>query len=138
MRALSGRRRGGVVLTLTPLIDVVFILLVFFMLASQFAQWRVVELIPAVPGPQAAASPPPLVLRVDAQGGVRVGGAPPVPLEAAVAAVAAQLGSADGERAVVVEPLEGAAIQPVVSLSQALRAAGLPRVAVNAPQGHAP
>lgn len=31
-------------ISLTPLIDVVFILLVFFMLASQFAEWRQHEL----------------------------------------------------------------------------------------------
>lgn len=32
------------IITLTPLIDVVFILLVFFMLASSFMEWRVLEL----------------------------------------------------------------------------------------------
>jgi len=32
------------VITLTPLIDVVFILLVFFMLASSFVDWRVLQL----------------------------------------------------------------------------------------------
>lgn len=35
------RRR---LISLTPLIDVVFILLVFFMLASSFSQWRTVDL----------------------------------------------------------------------------------------------
>ncbi len=40
--------RPKVTLSLTPLIDVVFILLVFFMLASQFAEWRKISLVPAV------------------------------------------------------------------------------------------
>ena len=34
----------GVMITLTPLIDVVFILLIFFMLASSFIDWRALDL----------------------------------------------------------------------------------------------
>lgn len=37
--------RPKVVLSLTPLIDVVFILLIFFMLVSQFSTWRNIELM---------------------------------------------------------------------------------------------
>lgn len=41
MRLERGRRRrSGVSLSLTPLIDVVFMLLLFFMLSTQFAHWR--------------------------------------------------------------------------------------------------
>lgn len=40
---LGPRRR---LISLTPLIDVVFILLIFFMLASSFLDWRALELIP--------------------------------------------------------------------------------------------
>ena len=48
----QGRRRP--LISLTPLIDVVFILLVFFMLASSFLDWRSIDLnAPA----QAAAGP---------------------------------------------------------------------------------
>lgn len=36
--------RRGVRISLTPLIDVVFILLVFFMLASSYIDWRVISL----------------------------------------------------------------------------------------------
>ncbi|MEZ5658577.1 MAG: biopolymer transporter ExbD [Burkholderiaceae bacterium] len=45
------RRRPS--LGLTPLIDVVFILLLFFMLATSFGQWRFIEII----GSDAEASP---------------------------------------------------------------------------------
>jgi biopolymer transport protein ExbD len=38
------------VITLTPLIDVVFILLVFFMLASSFVDWRVLQVGMALGG----------------------------------------------------------------------------------------
>ncbi len=46
------RRRA---ISLTPLIDVVFILLLFFMLSSSFTQWRQLDL--AVPGNGASAAP---------------------------------------------------------------------------------
>ena len=35
---------SGTAITLTPLIDVVFILLIFFMLASSFIDWRALDL----------------------------------------------------------------------------------------------
>ena len=38
------QRPTGRLISLTPLVDVVFILLVFFMLASSFLDWRSVEL----------------------------------------------------------------------------------------------
>lgn len=41
---LGQPRPTGRLISLTPLIDVVFILLVFFMLASSFLDWRSVEL----------------------------------------------------------------------------------------------
>ena len=50
------RRRARV--SLTPLIDVVFILLVFFMLASSFVRERAIALETATPGAEATASSP--------------------------------------------------------------------------------
>lgn len=41
----QGRRRG--IISLTPLIDVVFILLVFFMLSSSFLEWRTITVATA-------------------------------------------------------------------------------------------
>ncbi|ADC70954.1 MULTISPECIES: biopolymer transporter ExbD [unclassified Thioalkalivibrio] len=40
----TSRPRRRNLISLTPLIDVVFILLVFFMLASSFLEWRAVQL----------------------------------------------------------------------------------------------
>ena len=40
----SSARRRRTLIRLTPLIDVVFILIVFFMLASSFSDWRAIEL----------------------------------------------------------------------------------------------
>lgn len=50
----SKPRRRRALISLTPLIDVVFILLVFFMLASSFLDWRAIEL--NAPGEAAAGS----------------------------------------------------------------------------------
>jgi len=52
--AARGRRRRNQAISLTPLIDVVFILLVFFMLASNFTQLRMITL--HVPGGTQGAS----------------------------------------------------------------------------------
>lgn len=41
---IARRTRRRAVISLTPLIDVVFILLVFFMLASSFLDWRAIDL----------------------------------------------------------------------------------------------
>lgn len=43
MRLIDTHRKRAIV-NLTPLIDVVFILLIFFMLASSFAEWQFIEL----------------------------------------------------------------------------------------------
>ena len=60
------------VISMTPLIDVVFILLVFFMLASSFTTWRSVEMDMATPGGGVAEGRSVLVeLRTD---GLRFGG----------------------------------------------------------------
>lgn len=59
---------------LTPLIDVVFILLVFFMLASSFLDWRAFEI--AVPTEVSAPDIElePILVEVDADGRIRVAG----------------------------------------------------------------
>jgi len=68
-RLASEPRRRRNLISLTPLIDVVFILLVFFMLASSFLDWRYVTM--DTPAARTAALPsdvPPLVLVVGRYG----------------------------------------------------------------------
>jgi biopolymer transport protein ExbD len=50
MRIPATARRTRRLISLTPLIDVVFILLVFFMLASNFTRWRPIPLQSATLG----------------------------------------------------------------------------------------
>jgi len=57
---LPARRRRGI--SLTALIDVVFILLMFFMLTSTFSDWQMEPLTSAVAGQQASAEPPAVLL----------------------------------------------------------------------------
>lgn len=65
------RRKHSI--SLTPLIDVVFILLVFFMLATSFTDWRPITLATGTSEAPAGETPP-AVVRVDVQGGMNYDG----------------------------------------------------------------
>jgi len=57
--------RRKTIISLTPLIDVVFILLVFFMLASSFMDWRTLSLdTRAARAPAAASEATPFVVQI--------------------------------------------------------------------------
>ena len=72
------RSRAGRGIGLTPLIDVVFILLLFFLLASHFNQWRALGLDTATANTSARddTQPPALLLRVHADGTLDINGEP--------------------------------------------------------------
>jgi len=76
MRLDLPRSRAGRGLGLTPLIDVVFILLLFFLLASHFDRWRTLRLdtAPATAGEQDADLPSVLRLRLHADGTLDIDG----------------------------------------------------------------
>ena len=115
-------------LSLTPLIDVVFILLVFFMLVSQFTQWRQVEMIPeATLGSDAENNVPKLVLVAETGSYIVNGETLPLATDAAEAIKS----SLKGGQAVVVRPLQGTTIQPVVSIIEALKTADVRNVSVD-------
>jgi len=122
------RRRPRVVLSLTPLIDVVFILLVFFMLVSQFTQWRAVEMLPEATIGSQTTDKTPLIVTVDATGVFALGDREL--LTAAEAADVARVSLAP-DQPVSVRPLEGAMIQPVVSIVEALKRSGVKSVRVD-------
>ena len=74
MRLEQGRRRAGTI-GLTPLIDVVFILLLFFMLSTQFDDYRAIPVnVPGEVGAAAASDDPPLSLLLLGSGEVRIAG----------------------------------------------------------------
>ncbi|NGX16049.1 biopolymer transporter ExbD [Wenzhouxiangella sp. XN24] len=117
----AGRRRA--VISLTPLVDVVFILLVFFMLASSFLDWRYVTM--DTPAARAAAPPsdvPALVLVVSRDG---------ILLEDTAVSAAEAIAAADRhlaqhpDVAVRLQPAGDTPLQAVMDVLDALSAAGL-------------
>lgn len=63
---LSSPRRKRPLISLTPLIDVVFILLVFFMLASSFLDWHAINLEPPVQIGAGTTDEPALLIEIEA------------------------------------------------------------------------
>ena len=115
------RRRAS----LTPMIDVVFLLLVFFMLASRFGAEGGVVLSAAVPGEAAAWTGPPRLVEVGPAGVLALNGVAVAP-EALAGALAALMQAPDD--AVVLRAREGARVQDLVTAAEGLRAAGLTRL----------
>lgn len=108
---------------LTPLIDVVFILLVFFMLASSLLDWRGIELST---GSGAAAEPsvPPIKVTVLTDGSIRYQGETyPDPAQAA-ARIKTRIDNGEAS-AVVVEPDSGVTLGPTIAAFDALAGAGI-------------
>lgn len=115
--------RRPIPISLTALIDVVFILLLFFMLSSSFVQWRSLDLTVDTPGAAAAAEPePPLVISLTVNGDLVIdettvpSTAPPPMLVAAL--------TPHFERALVLEPAGDATTQQVVAALERLTVAG--------------
>lgn len=74
MRLAARRRRPAAEISLTPLIDVVFILLVFFMLASSFLDWRAIGLQTAKLGGAGSASEGAVMVKLRTDGSYLVSG----------------------------------------------------------------
>ena len=134
MRLSRKHRRSGLAIGLTPLIDVVFILLLFFMLASSLADWRVLEIVmpkpAATPPAQTASRGDIAVIAVAADGGLQLDG---VPVEPAVLSTRlSSRAAANPALKVHVRPVEAAPMQAVVSALEAAGAAGAASVEVRA------
>jgi biopolymer transport protein ExbD len=121
-------RRRRALVSLTPLIDVVFILLVFFMLASSFLDWRAIGLnVPA--GGE-------IGLEHDASLEVRIGADGQLSLEGrlldldTLAAEIAQAVAEQADRPVVVRPAGSVRLQEMVDVVERLAAAGAANVAL--------
>ena len=118
--ASASRRRA--VIGLTPLIDVVFILLVFFMLASSFLDWRSIEL--RAPGPAASSTLEGTLFVELREGGLRLAGLPitlPALLAKATALTAPK---------VVLRAAPGVPLQQAVTVLDRLAGAGITNIAL--------
>jgi biopolymer transport protein ExbD len=119
-------------LSIAPLIDVVFLLLVFFMLASSFIEPAAIDL--AMPRQEAAPQPQlrePLVVDVAMSGAVRLNGLD-LALDQLGAELAARAG-ADPDRPVTVRAEAAVPVQRLVSVMDQVRGAGLINVRLATP-----
>lgn len=116
----SPRRRQ--IISLTPLIDVVFILLVFFMLTSSFLDWRSIEL--NTPGSSRGGERLEGTLLIDIrQDGLRLSGetlSPEVLFQRITDLLAKK-----PDRRILIRPAEGVVMQETVWLLDNLAAAGV-------------
>ena len=116
----NGRRRN--LISLTPLIDVVFILLVFFMLASSFLDWRSISLDAPKQTGGAMSLERALLIEVR-KDGLRLDGET-MSMDRLVTRASATL-KRKPDRAVLVRPDDGVPVQDVVMVVDALAAAGV-------------
>lgn len=116
------RRRSAI--SLTPLIDVVFILLLFFMLSSQFVRWQSLD-IPLAQNSPVQSDVLPLILLVSDVGELRKGEAT-LPLGTFCARqVAVWL---DTTRPVILRPQARTSVQQILAALDCLREAGATRL----------
>ena len=121
----SPRRRPS----LTPMIDVVFLLLVFFMLAARFGQEAEVALSPAGTAAGLAWTGPPRLLDIGAED-LRLNGRP-LPEPEVIAGLRALM--ADDADPVLLRPTEGTSVQRLLDVMALLSGAGLSGAVVVGP-----
>ncbi|MAK63025.1 MAG: hypothetical protein CMK09_18810 [Ponticaulis sp.] len=129
---LRRKRRRVMLMNVTPLIDVVFILLVFFMLTTNFARFRLIGVdapeddIEKVKDPAAA-----IVVLVKADGTFEYDNAP-----ASYEEIGEQVGAiiaTDPGRPFIVRPERGVSMQEALDIFQLTREAGAYAVSFSRP-----
>lgn len=118
---LSSPRRRRPLVSLTPLIDVVFILLVFFMLATNFADWRSLTLSAsaATTGGSASSTSDATIVGIGVDGAVTLDGEP-----VALQALSVRLSVRRDDR-ILVRPEDDTPLQHIVSVLDLLEVAGI-------------
>ena len=111
-------------LSLTPLIDVVFLLLLFFMLASVFHREAEIELVARGTSVSEPPATQPLFVRVHGDGRYDVNGEP-VDATQLGSSIAATLAASPDLAGVVLQIRQGASTQIVVDSLNRLREAGV-------------
>ncbi|MEQ9348125.1 MAG: biopolymer transporter ExbD [Thalassospira sp.] len=120
---LRERNRGTTpMIGLTPLIDVVFILLIFFMLASSFLDWKGFEMSVSITDGKSTAQSDvrPITINVDANGGLSIN-SEAVSLSGLVPAIKRDH---DGSP-VRLRPVNGANLQHLIDVMDALGRGGV-------------
>jgi len=125
----NAQSRRKPIISLTPLIDVVFILLVFFMLASSFLEWRSIAIVTAKPPPatRVQTDQQPLLLSVSAAE-TRLNGELLV-LDALIARLQQRFDE-DPQASLKVQPIGDTPLQSVIAVLDQLKLAGIARFAM--------
>ena len=111
------------IVSLTPLIDVVFLLLIFFMLASSFLQTQSIAVLTPAPDPEEVETDRHVVeIWVLTDGSLRLDGEPIAP-DALSEGIRNNLGG-DPEAVVSILAENGSAVQPLISAIEAARNGG--------------
>ncbi|MGB8274455.1 MAG: biopolymer transporter ExbD [Alphaproteobacteria bacterium] len=118
----EGYSRTPLSVNITPLIDIVFLLLVFFMLATSFFEAESVILRLSAGAPTAARSPDTVVVEVTADGAVRLNGAA-IDVDRLTPAVRALIGG-DSHRQVSLRAERSVPVQRTVQIMDRIREAG--------------
>ncbi len=121
---LLRQQRPKVTLSLTPLIDVVFILLIFFMLASQFVDWRKIDLTPQAHMSSEATMEETVSFQINNDRTFLLDGQPIDALDKVVD----RLRSSGANDTIFLTPEDAVEIQYVVDVIEALQDAGLDKV----------
>ncbi|MDH3639858.1 MAG: biopolymer transporter ExbD [Gammaproteobacteria bacterium] len=122
------RRRRRPIIGLTPLIDVVFILLIFFMLASSFLDWRAIPLEVPRTGFEPSSEVQGVLVRIKRGGEVDLNGIP-VTGGALIQQLGRLLETSPNVR-VLVQPQAGVPLQEVVRVLDGLSEAGARHVSL--------
>ncbi|MEM9623286.1 MAG: biopolymer transporter ExbD [Pseudomonadota bacterium] len=122
-----GQKRPRNIISLTPLIDVVFILLIFFMLASSFMDWRAIPLDTSKPPATVSTATPKetWTLRIDATSTSLNGEV--LELDELLQRLAQQQ-AIDTQLTLRIQPVGDTPLQPVVTVLDKLNAGGFTRL----------
>ena len=125
-----GRQRPtGRLISLTPLIDVVFILLIFFMLASSFLDWRSVDLTVSSGAGAEISAQRAILISLRSDGSVAVGSRP-VAKQALRSIMTAKLAGKSDQR-VVIRSEPGVPLQRAINTLDLVRTIGATNVSLS-------
>ena len=136
MKLKARRGRGGSLLNITPLIDMVFILLVFFMLSTNFARFRLIGVDSPENREVARTAEGAVVIELLGEEGVRIDGLlrPRAALKSAVAGIT----RIDPNRVFLIRPSPGISLQETVSAHDEARAGGARQISFSRFRGAGP
>lgn len=130
----AARKRRSLVI-LTPLVDIVFILLIFFMLASSFADLRVIGFLTPAGAKQAVGTQEPsaVLVRVARDGSLDMSGQPMS--KVMIAEEVARRSLSDDKINYLVQPNRGVSVQQIIHVVDLLKHSGARNVSLTGRPG---